>query len=284
MGFWIFMSLCCCIIPVMMLVFGILFYKHPPKSRNGAIGYRTSRAYKSQQTWDFAQKYFAKIWKKVGMVMLPVTVISCLWALGLNESQLGMFCLVLTTAQCVVLIGSIYPVERALKKNFDEKGRSLTGDDGKEMKVDAKKETEEIKKIEMQSKKLERAVWIFVGIVTIFTIVFLTTGDIKTTFNEQDIRIESSYWSDMTISYDEIQSVELQKDWNVGYRTFGLGSFKLEAGNFKNEQAGDYTLYSYIHCKTYILIETEDELIVLNAKNEAETEQLYEELLGKVKK
>lgn len=276
MGLWIFITISCCIIPVMMLVFGILFYKNPPKSRNGAIGYRTSRAYRSQQTWDFAQKYFAVIWKKVGALMLPVTIVCCLWGLGLSESQLGSLCLWLTTAQCIVMIGSIYPVERALKKNFDANGRSLIGDIMEE--VDEEKEAEESQKIEMQSKKLEKMVWIFVGVITIFTFIFLTTGDIKTIFNEEGLRIESSYWSDMTIKYEEIQNVRLQENWEVGSRTFGLGSFKLEAGNFENEQIGDYTLYSYIHCKTYILIETEDELVVLNAKNSEETKELYEEI------
>ena len=52
MGFWIFMFMTTLLIPVMMIVFGLIFLKNPPKEINWAYGYRTSMSMKNQETWD----------------------------------------------------------------------------------------------------------------------------------------------------------------------------------------------------------------------------------------
>ena len=280
MGYWVFISLTNLTIPVMMLMVGYIFLKHAPKNRNAAIGYRSTRSYKSQQTWDFAQQYFARLWKKVGLIMLVLTLVCCLCSL-LWEELINLE-LLIVTIQTVVLLMTIYPVEQALKKNFDENGRSLND----EIEHDNEQEENNVditQKLSEQNKKLERAEWIFAGIVILIVGILLVTGEIKTTFAEKKLVIESSYWQDMVIDYEKIQSVQLQENWDVGSRVFGLGSFKLEAGDFENEQVGNYTLYSYIHCKNYILIETNSGLVVLNAKNEGETKALYEKIKQKIK-
>lgn len=52
MGFWFFLTICNLMIPVLMIVFGKVFIKNPPKTRNGIYGYRTRRSRKSQDAWD----------------------------------------------------------------------------------------------------------------------------------------------------------------------------------------------------------------------------------------
>lgn len=42
------------LIPVTMIIFGILWKSHPPKSINWAYGYRTSMSMKNNETWKFA--------------------------------------------------------------------------------------------------------------------------------------------------------------------------------------------------------------------------------------
>ena len=46
MGFWIFMFLSNELIPILMLLFGWIFKKHPPKNINSVYGYRTSMSKK----------------------------------------------------------------------------------------------------------------------------------------------------------------------------------------------------------------------------------------------
>ena len=122
MGFWIFMLCSNFLIPLLMIGCGYFFKKFGAGSINAVFGYRTSRSMKNQQTWDFANLYFARLWIKIGLIMLPVSIVSMLPVIGKNTDTVGWWGGILALLQCVVLIASIFPVECALKKNFDENG------------------------------------------------------------------------------------------------------------------------------------------------------------------
>ena len=94
-----------------------------PKSINSLYGYRTARSMKNQQTWDFAHRVCGKLWSRAGAVMLPLSLLAMLPALGRGTEETGMWCIPVTGVQLAVLVGSMFPVERALKENFDQFGR-----------------------------------------------------------------------------------------------------------------------------------------------------------------
>lgn len=125
MGFWIFMFICDIVIPVMMILFGKGFMAHPPKEINGIYGYRTTMSTKNRETWEFAHAYCGKLWWKIGWIMLPLSVIVQLPLIHRNENTIGVVDAILMTLQLVVMIGSIFPVERALKRNFDKYGNRI---------------------------------------------------------------------------------------------------------------------------------------------------------------
>ncbi len=56
-GFWAFMLIVNLTAPLIMVVFGILFLKNPPKNINSVFGYRTTMSMKDMDTWGFAHKY-----------------------------------------------------------------------------------------------------------------------------------------------------------------------------------------------------------------------------------
>lgn len=60
---------------VVFLLLGWVLYKYPPKEINSRYGYRTSKSMKSQQAWDFAQKYSGKLMIKAGAFLLVVGVL-----------------------------------------------------------------------------------------------------------------------------------------------------------------------------------------------------------------
>ena len=123
MGFWFFMLCSNFMIPLLMVGFGCFFKKFGAGSINAVIGYRTSMSMKNQQTWDFANLYFARLWIKVGLIMLPISVLLMLPVIGKNTEAVGWWGGALALVQCVVLIASIFPVERALNKKFDKEGK-----------------------------------------------------------------------------------------------------------------------------------------------------------------
>lgn len=123
MWFWIFMMVCNNLIPLMMWGIGIWFEKKPPAGINGVIGYRTKRSMKSQEAWDFAQRYMGSLWKKAGILMLVPSVVATALTYGMTEEGIGNVSLVLIHVQMVILLVAIYPVEKALKMKFDENGK-----------------------------------------------------------------------------------------------------------------------------------------------------------------
>ena len=86
MGFWIFMLIMDLLIPLTMIGFGRYFIKKAPKEINGVFGYRTSMSMKNKDAVETG-----------GAIMMGV--------------------------QIVPLIGSIFPTEIALSKNFDKNGK-----------------------------------------------------------------------------------------------------------------------------------------------------------------
>lgn len=125
MGFWLYCTAMCLLIPAVMLYFGQRFLKKPPKNINGLYGYRTSRSMKNQQTWDFAHQVCGKFWFRTGAVMLPLSLLAMLPALGRDMEVVGLWCIPVVGVQLVVMIATIFPVEKALKRKFDKYGRRI---------------------------------------------------------------------------------------------------------------------------------------------------------------
>lgn len=122
MGFWVAMFICNLLVPLLMVVFGRIMYKHAPKSINGIYGYRTSMSMKNEDTWKFAHDYCGKLWYKVGLIMLIPSVLVQLPFVKSSTDTIGIMTVVLETVQICVMIASIFPTERALRKTFDKYG------------------------------------------------------------------------------------------------------------------------------------------------------------------
>lgn len=122
MGFYIFLFLCNLLIPLIMLIAGYSMYKNPPKEINGLVGYRTAMSRKNKDTWAFAHNYCGKLWMKSGGSLLIPTVIAQIPFMRSGENVVGTVAIIIDVIQLAVLIGSIVPVEKALKRIFDENG------------------------------------------------------------------------------------------------------------------------------------------------------------------
>lgn len=122
MGYWLYMLGVCLVIPLTMMIFGSHFMHNPPKEINGSYGYRTSMSMKSRETWDFAHRYFGRLWFILGLILLPLSAAAMLFLLGESVKAIGNSSLIIMGVQLLFLIIPIFPTERALKKNFDRFG------------------------------------------------------------------------------------------------------------------------------------------------------------------
>ena len=110
------------LIPFIMIVIGVIFNKRAPKNINHIYGYRTPRSMKNQNTWEFANMYCGRLWLKMGIFMLLISLVVVIVSLQMGENIILCCTSILIALQTIIVILSIFPVERALKEKFDENG------------------------------------------------------------------------------------------------------------------------------------------------------------------
>ncbi|WP_294242956.1 SdpI family protein [Pseudobutyrivibrio sp.] len=122
MWFYYMMFICNLFIPIVMLICGFFMFKYPPKEINGIVGYRTTMSRKNKDTWKFAHDYCGRLWMKLGLLLLILSIIIQIPFAQSGENAIGYMTIAVEVIQLVALLGSIVFVERALKKTFDENG------------------------------------------------------------------------------------------------------------------------------------------------------------------
>lgn len=122
MSTWFLLGAMSLFVPLIMLIFGIVFLKKSPNKINPVYGYRSRRSMKSIEAWKFAHYLCAKIWLYTGIVMLLLTILAMLLVLKKSEETIGTVAQIVIYVQLAVLLLSIIPVEASLKRNFDENG------------------------------------------------------------------------------------------------------------------------------------------------------------------
>lgn len=122
MGFNLLMVIVVSFVPIVMIIFGNMFLKNPPKEPNWAFGYRTKFSVKSQETWDFSQNLIGKYWKTLGLVLLPLSNATLAIISGCDIDTIGKVVGVIEIVQCLFMIGATVAVSAKLKKVFDANG------------------------------------------------------------------------------------------------------------------------------------------------------------------
>lgn len=123
MWFWVYMLVIDLLIPLTMIIFGRIFMRAAPKEINSTFGYRTGRSMQNRDTWDFAHRYFGRIWFVCGLIILPLSLIAMVFVLGQSERAVGYAGTAVCLVQLVLMVLAIVPTEAALKKNFDTNGQ-----------------------------------------------------------------------------------------------------------------------------------------------------------------
>ena len=122
MNYWFCMLVIVLLIPVLVFGFGIHFSKGAPKNINQFFGFKTTRSMRSWDTWTFAHAKLGKLWKWTGLIMAVVS--AGVFALAIKQSvdTISIYVILLMLAQTIALGVTVVLVEKALKKNFDDRG------------------------------------------------------------------------------------------------------------------------------------------------------------------
>ena len=122
MGFWLFIAIIDILIPILMIVLGKSFQHNIPSNINFLFGYRTSMSMKNEDTWNFAHKYFGRIWYVTGLILLLLSLVPLLFVIGKDKQTIGIVGGIICLVQLIPLMVPIIPTEIALKKRFDKEG------------------------------------------------------------------------------------------------------------------------------------------------------------------
>ena len=240
------------IFPLMGILFIAIGNYLPKCKRNIAAGIKVKWALQNEENWYATHRFSGKVYVIGGFFLLAcmfLPTVIALWA--------GVIALVLMVFAPVIYSYAYY------KKQVKAGTYTTTP--------------------LPQSKAAKIVALVTVPLVLILVVVVLFTGNVNVSYEETAFTIEASFWSDLTVEYDAIDSIEYREEGVSGSRVNGVGSARLLVGMFQNEEFGSYTRYTYTGSKPCVVLDAEGKILVINGKDTAATKAIYETLQSKIK-
>lgn len=240
----------------LLVMLGLLFLligNYLPKCRrNFSLGIKVKWTLCNDENWNATHRFSGKVWVLCGMVLLILAFVRE------HIFFAALLPVILVMIFAPILYSYLYYRKQKAAGTYTEDSEYTIGTAGKYTKV-------------------------FVVVLLAIVLVLLVSGSVNVQFHDTDFTINATYWSDLTISYDEIEEITYLEQYHKGEREMGFGSFKLGMGLFHNEEFGEYTLYAYHKTSQGVRLVVDGETIVISGKDEQTTKQIYEELSERIK-
>ena len=132
-----------------------------------------------------------------------------------------------------------------------------------------------------ERKKTSKSKWGMIICICVIGLVgvLLFTGNITYEYGTDSFVIRASYWPDREILYKDITQITYTEETVDGRRVSGFGSFRLQMGDFKNQEFGKYKRYTYTRCDGAVILTVKGNKMVLSGKEQEDTKELYTKLL-----
>lgn len=108
--------------PLVMLIFGLLYFFKPTDSRHSLFGYRSYYTSGSDAAWRFAQRIAGMCWIAVGGGLFAITLIISLFYGLMDPLQMAITALVCVGVELLLLIASQVFIHKRVLKYFDKDG------------------------------------------------------------------------------------------------------------------------------------------------------------------
>ena len=240
-------------IPLLMGVLFLIMGNYLPKvKQNSTLGIKIFWTLNNEENWNKTHRMAGKLWVIGGVILLVTILLPAKW----------MVAIMLADILVMIAVPMLYSY--GLYKKHKAEGVDYT--------------------VQPDEKGRKKASAVLLILVLAGVVVVMFTGEITCTLDQNTLRIEATYAEDLTISYADIDTVELRETFDIGVRSFGFSSAKLSTGIFQNDEWKDYTLYAYNACDCMILIRSEGKVLAINAKTTEETQKLYADLMEKAGK
>lgn len=250
---------------VAFAIFGVLFVvlgNYMPKTaQNLTLGIKIKWTLANEENWNATHRFAGKVYVVMGLLSLAAM------PLPMKAFPFVLLGIVLVAVFAPVIYSYCF-----YKKQIRE---------GKATKQDYQSSHQKLVK---NNKIAVIVLAVMIPLIMVFVIVLMFTGKIETSVGKDALTLDATYWSELTVKYEEIDSVEYRENGVDGVRMSGFGSGKLLLGHFQNEEFGNYTRYTYTGDAPCIVLTVNEKIIVISAENEQSTKELYENLLAKISK
>ena len=110
--------------PLVMIIYGRVFEKKPPKIARSkfAFGYRTIMSMRNEETWEYAHRFFGKLWFRFGIAVGLISIIVLFFFIGKDKDTVGFAGMIICYVQLVAILLPVIPTELALRRRFDKNG------------------------------------------------------------------------------------------------------------------------------------------------------------------
>ena len=245
-------------VTVTLLLMGAMFVvigNYLPKCKqNHTIGIRIPWTLNDEENWNATHRVGGRIWVAGGILLLAGCALPEKFAVTLMIVLLP----VLTVAP--ILYSWLYHKKQA------REGHVPTASGEKKP----------------LSRKAKVGSTVGLAAVLVLVAVLMFTGDIEVRCDEDSFTVEADYYQDLTVEYAAVDHIEYRETNQAGVRTFGFGSARLMMGQFKSDEFGAHTRYSYTRCDACVVVTSGENTLVLSGKDADSTRAIYEELSGRI--
>lgn len=233
----------------------ILIGNYLPKCRQSVtMGIKLPWTLANEENWNATHRFGGKMWVIGGLLLLPCGLVPVRFAVWI---LLGAV-LVLT------LVPTLYSYGYYRRQVAE--GRAPA-------------------KVPFPAK-MPKWACVLTAILLIATLTFCGvisfTGNVKVHYGDTAFTLEASYYDDLTVSYDSIDSLEYRESGDAASRVYGFGSPRLSLGHFESEEFGSHTRYTYTGNKAHIVLISGDRVLVLNGPDAHSTRAIYEALSERI--
>lgn len=231
---------------VMYLVLG----NYMPKCRpNNVVGIRVKWTASSEENWNATHRLAGPCYMICGFLMIPVSFLP-------EKAAMPLLLILLLLGNIIPLVFSYIFYKKQQRQGVTFRPRPTW------------------------ERKVNQAAIAIGAVILVFVAVMLFTGSVKYQFLDTAMQVDVTYYGSTSIPYSEISDAQLRGENVPGSRTWGLGSFRLLAGLFENEEFGSFTRMTYYNPRSAIVLKMESgKTYVLSGRDPAETAALYQQIL-----
>lgn len=240
-------------VSILLGVMFIVIGNYLPKSRrNATYGIKLAWTMANDENWAKTHRVGGILWVACGFIIMLT---------ALFPPEIGLFVIL-----GVTMIGVIIPTVYSYRLYKRHKAEGVEYD---------------FAEFAPHSKVGKWVAIIVIPILVVLFVVLMFVGSVDVAFGEESFVIEVTFTEDLEVKYNEVESVELRDDFDVGSRVYGFGSPRLSTGTFENDEFGRYTLYAYTKSEFYVIMRNGDDVLVVGGA-EAEMRELFDKVNAQI--